>query len=67
MVISHLKYNVPPAIALTWLYLPVFTKLDLYKILFLIAVGTLGRSGERQLSMTDCGGIDHAMGLLLNP
>ena len=65
--LSHLKYNVPPAIALTWLYLPLFTKLNLYKILFLIIVGTLRLFGEPQLNVTDCGGFDHTMGLLFDP
>ncbi|GME65441.1 phytoene dehydrogenase [Neofusicoccum parvum] len=34
----HLKYTVPPALALTLLYRPLLTRLDVYKILFLIAV-----------------------------
>lgn len=35
---SHLKYTIPPAIVLTFLYRPLFTKLDIYKILFLITI-----------------------------
>ncbi|EUC33155.1 hypothetical protein COCCADRAFT_96894 [Bipolaris zeicola 26-R-13] len=34
----HLKYTIPPAVLLTWLYRPFFTKLDAYKVLFLIFV-----------------------------
>ena len=35
---SHLKYTIPPAIALTALYRPLLTSLDVYKLLFLITV-----------------------------
>ena len=35
---SHLRYTIPPAIALTYGYRPLCTVLDVYKILFLIAV-----------------------------
>ena len=35
---SHLKYTIPPAVALTLCYRPLFTTLDFYKILFLITV-----------------------------
>lgn len=34
----HLKYTIPPAVLLTILYRPLFTKLDAYKIGFLITV-----------------------------
>jgi 15-cis-phytoene synthase/lycopene beta-cyclase len=37
---SHLKYTIPPAVLLTWLYRPFFTKLDVYKVVYLIVVGT---------------------------
>lgn len=35
---SHLRYTIPPAIALTYCYRPLCTALDVYKILFLTAV-----------------------------
>lgn len=35
---SHLRYTIPPAIVLTYCYRPLCTALDVYKILFLIAV-----------------------------
>jgi len=34
----HLKYTVPPAILLTLVSRPLITRLDVYKILFLITV-----------------------------
>ncbi|KAI4713385.1 hypothetical protein J4E89_002365 [Alternaria sp. Ai002NY15] len=34
----HLKYTIPPAVLLTWLYRPFFTKLDVYKVVYLIVV-----------------------------
>ncbi|EMD90081.1 hypothetical protein COCC4DRAFT_184940 [Bipolaris maydis ATCC 48331] len=34
----HLKYTIPPAVLLTWLYRPFFTKLDAYKVFYLIFV-----------------------------
>jgi 15-cis-phytoene synthase/lycopene beta-cyclase len=34
----HVKYTIPPAIALTLLYRPLLTRLDVYKILFLVTV-----------------------------
>ncbi|KAK5139698.1 hypothetical protein LTR04_003385, partial [Oleoguttula sp. CCFEE 6159] len=34
----HLKYTIPPAIALTLLYRPLLTRLDVYKILFLVII-----------------------------
>ncbi|KAF2704043.1 Lycopene beta-cyclase [Pleomassaria siparia CBS 279.74] len=37
----HLKYTIPPALVLTLLYRPLFTKLDAYKILFLITVAVV--------------------------
>lgn len=36
--LSHLRYTLPPAIALTACYRPLCTPLDRYKILFLIVV-----------------------------
>lgn len=35
---SHLQYTIPPAIALTFFFYPLWTKIDVYKVLFLIAV-----------------------------
>ena len=37
----HIKYTIPPAIALTLLYQPLFTKLCCYKILFLVTVAVV--------------------------
>lgn len=34
----HVKYTIPPALVLTLLYRPLLTRLDVYKILFLITV-----------------------------
>lgn len=34
----HLKYTIPPAVILTLLYRPFFTRLDFYKLAFLITV-----------------------------
>lgn len=35
---SHLKYTLPPAALLSLLYFPLWTRLDSYKLLFLIAI-----------------------------
>lgn len=35
---SHLKYTIPPAVILSILYRPFFSKLDLYRLAFLITV-----------------------------
>ena len=35
---SHLYYNVPPAVLLTACYSPLCTKIDVYKVLFLVVV-----------------------------
>ncbi|KAF1841411.1 Lycopene beta-cyclase [Cucurbitaria berberidis CBS 394.84] len=37
----HLKYTIPPAALLTLLYRPLFTKLDVYKIAFLVAIAVV--------------------------
>ncbi|KAL3420037.1 Bifunctional lycopene cyclase/phytoene synthase [Phlyctema vagabunda] len=34
----HLKYTIPPAIVLTYAYRPFFSRIDIYKILFLVVV-----------------------------
>ena len=39
---SHLYHTIPPAVALSFLYRPFLTALDVYKILFLISVGSKG-------------------------
>jgi 15-cis-phytoene synthase/lycopene beta-cyclase len=36
-----LKYTIPPAIALTFIYRPVLTRIDLYKIFFLITIAVV--------------------------
>lgn len=38
---SHLTYTIPPAIFLTALYYPLYTKFDLYKIAFLISIAVV--------------------------
>ncbi|KAF2157329.1 Lycopene beta-cyclase [Myriangium duriaei CBS 260.36] len=37
----HLKFNIPPAIALSFLCRPLLTRLDLYRISFLITIAVL--------------------------
>ncbi|RAR05542.1 terpenoid synthase [Stemphylium lycopersici] len=37
----HLKYTIPPAVLLTWLYRPFFTKLDAYKVIYLVLVAVI--------------------------
>ncbi|KAK8185225.1 Lycopene beta-cyclase [Phyllosticta capitalensis] len=37
----HLKYTIPPAIVLSLIYRPLLTRLDLYKIAFLVAIAVL--------------------------
>ncbi|MCJ1259631.1 hypothetical protein MMC24_007470 [Lignoscripta atroalba] len=37
----HLHYTIPPAVALTLLYRPFLTSLDVYKILFLICIAVV--------------------------
>jgi 15-cis-phytoene synthase/lycopene beta-cyclase len=37
----HLKYTIPPAIALTILYRPFLNRIDLYRIFFLISVAVI--------------------------
>ncbi|ATZ45729.1 Bcphs1 [Botrytis cinerea B05.10] len=37
----HLKYNIPPAIVLTFIYRPFVRRIDVYKILFLIAIAVV--------------------------
>jgi len=38
----HLQYTIPPAIILTLLYKPLFSRLDVYRICFLVIVSNLG-------------------------
>lgn len=37
----HLYYNIPPAVLLTFCYYPLCTKLDVYKIIFLILIAVV--------------------------
>ncbi|KAF2131972.1 terpenoid synthase [Dothidotthia symphoricarpi CBS 119687] len=37
----HVKYTIPPAVLLTLLYRPLFTKLDAYKVGFLVTVAVV--------------------------
>ncbi|EKG11672.1 Squalene/phytoene synthase [Macrophomina phaseolina MS6] len=37
----HIKYTIPPAVALTVLYRPLLTRLDLYKIVFLVTIAVV--------------------------
>ncbi|MCJ1358233.1 MAG: hypothetical protein MMC33_008232 [Icmadophila ericetorum] len=37
----HLKFNIPPAIFLTFLYRPLLTRLNAYKIIFLIVIAVV--------------------------
>ncbi|KAH6671914.1 Squalene/phytoene synthase-domain-containing protein [Halenospora varia] len=37
----HLKYTIPPAIALTLLYRPLLKRIDIYKVLFLVTVAVV--------------------------
>ncbi|KAA8576105.1 hypothetical protein EYC84_006267 [Monilinia fructicola] len=37
----HLKYTIPPAIGLTFIYRPFLQRIDIYKILFLIAIAVV--------------------------
>ena len=41
IIARHLKYNIPPAIALTLLYRPFLNRIDVYKIFFLIAIAVV--------------------------
>ncbi|KAJ4357251.1 uncharacterized protein N0V89_001826 [Didymosphaeria variabile] len=37
----HVKYTIPPAILLTLFYRPLFTRLDVYKVAFLVTIAVL--------------------------
>ncbi|PNS19579.1 GPI mannosyltransferase 1 [Sphaceloma murrayae] len=37
----HLKFNIPPAILLTFLYRPLLTRLDVYRIAFLVSIAVV--------------------------
>ncbi|KAF4309965.1 Squalene/phytoene synthase [Botryosphaeria dothidea] len=37
----HIKYTIPPAVALTFLYRPLLNRLDLYKIFFLVTIAVV--------------------------
>ncbi|KAL8978499.1 MAG: hypothetical protein Q9205_005928 [Flavoplaca limonia] len=38
---DHLYYNIPPAVLLTACYFPLCTKIDIYKVLFLIVIAVV--------------------------
>src|SRR5277367_896420 len=40
-ICRHLKYTIPPAIALTFIYRPLCTRHDIYKVFFLISVAVV--------------------------
>ncbi|KAF1983866.1 Lycopene beta-cyclase [Aulographum hederae CBS 113979] len=37
----HVKYTIPPALTLTFFYRPLWTRLDVYKVLFLISIAVI--------------------------
>lgn len=41
IVSRHIKYTIPPAILLTLLYRPLFTRIDAYKVGFLILIAVI--------------------------
>jgi len=41
----HLQYTIPPAIILTLLYKPLFSRTDVYRICFLVTVSCLNCAG----------------------
>ena len=49
---SHLYYTIPPGIALTLLYRPLFTALDAYRILCLITASTRTRNSGAAANKT---------------
>jgi hypothetical protein len=61
---SHLKYTIPPAVGLTWLYRPFFTKLDVYKVVYLILVGTRILANASRANRPGRCAVDHTMGLV---
>ena len=61
---SHLKYTIPPAVGLTWLYRPFFTKLDVYKVVYLILVGTRILANPPRANRPGCCFVDYTMGLV---
>lgn len=63
----HIKYTIPPAILLTLLYRPLFTKLDAYKVCFLITVRTPSNVVSMFLTLTDCCCFYNTVGLVLDP
>ena len=67
-IYSHLQYTIPPAIALTVFFYPLWTSIDAYKILFLVAVSSRYNrlSGFTYLQLSDCGLLDNTLGLLPN-
>ncbi|TKX23806.1 bifunctional lycopene cyclase/phytoene synthase [Elsinoe australis] len=37
----HLKFNIPPALLLTFLYRPLLTRLDVYRVIFLVTIAVV--------------------------
>lgn len=64
MTASHLKYTIPPALGLTWLYRPFFTKLDVYKVVYLISVGTRILVNPPRANRPGCCSVDYTMGFV---
>lgn len=67
MTASHLKYTIPPAVLLTWLYRPFFTKLDVYKVVYLVVVGTRILVNILRANTSGCRCLDYTMGFLPYP
>lgn len=63
---SHLLYTIPPAVVLSACYYPLCTSIDVYKVLFLIAVSQLDHLGELQYTKkeSDCPHSDYSMGFI---
>lgn len=63
---SHLYYNIPPAALLTACYYPFYTKIDVYKILFLVIVCLLvyQNVGARVYQFPDRCCIYHPVGFI---
>lgn len=60
----HIKYTIPPAILLTLLYRPLYTRLDAYKVFFLITVRQKIILLESILTVVDRCSLHHTMGLV---
>jgi len=60
----HLKYTIPPAIVLSALYRPLATRLDVYKVAFLITVCLKPIRYYVKLTILGCRCFDHSVGLI---